>query len=101
MLSIGGGSNSPLFNSIKANVLGVRVETFETGETALIGSAVIAGIGTGALSDYEQPIQGIMKKRHSFTPDHDRYAQYKPYAAAYLAAMEHITQFYKTNPFAT
>ena len=101
MLSIGGGSNSPLFNSIKADVLGVRVETFETGETALIGSAVIAGIGAGALSDYEQPIQGIMKKRHSFTPDHDRYAQYKPYAAAYLAAMEHITQFYKTNPFAT
>ena len=100
MLSIGGGANSALFNTVKADVLGIQVETFETGETALIGSAVIAGIGAGALSDYKKPIQGIMKKKHSFSPDQNRYAQYQPYATAYLAAMEHITQFYKSNPFA-
>ena len=100
MLSIGGGANSPLFNKIKADALGIRVETFETGETALIGSAVIAGIGAGALSDYRKPIQGIMKKKLSFAPDQSRHAHYQPYAAAYLAAMEHATAFYKSNPFA-
>lgn len=100
MLTIGGGSNSRLFNAIKADVLGIRVETFETGETALIGSAVIAGIGAKVLTDYKQPIQGIMKKKHSFTPNEDRHAQYAPYARAYLTAMEHITQFYKSDPFA-
>ncbi|HWR24338.1 MAG TPA: FGGY family carbohydrate kinase [Feifaniaceae bacterium] len=99
MLSIGGGSNSPLFNAIKADVLGIAVETFETGETALVGSAVIAGIGAGALTDYKKPIQGIMKKKNSFAPEKSRHAQYAPYAEAYLAALEHVTQFYRSDPF--
>ncbi len=99
MLSIGGGSNSPLFNKIKADALGIPVETFETGETALIGSAVIAGIGAKVLSDYKKPIQGIMKKKLSFAPDEEKHRQYAPCAFAYLAAMEHVTRFYRSNPF--
>ncbi len=98
MLSIGGGANSRLFNQVKADVLGITVETFETGETALIGSAVIAGIGAGVLKDYKAPIQGIMKQHSTYRADAAKHTAYGPYADAYLAAMEHLTAFYKGNP---
>ena len=49
MLTVGGGAKSGLFNQIKADVLGVQVRTYEMGETALIGGAVIAGVGVGLL----------------------------------------------------
>lgn len=94
MLTIGGGSKSPLFNQIKADVLGVGVTTFETGETALLGSAVIAAYGTGMLSDYRKPIQKVMKKGEEFAADPARHNCYGPYADAYLEAIDQITPFY-------
>jgi len=95
MLTIGGGAKSALFNQIKADVLGVSVTTFETGETALLGSAVIAAVGTGMLTDYHKPIQQVMKKGVEFMADREKHKAYGPYAEKYLAAMDQITPLYK------
>jgi xylulokinase len=95
MITIGGGANSSLFNQIKADVLGINVTTFEMGETALLGSAVIAGCGTGVLSDYKKPIEKVMHKQAEFQSDMQNHAAYAPFADAYLMAMDVLTQFYK------
>lgn len=95
MITIGGGAKSSLFNQIKADVMGVNVTTFEMGETALLGSAVIAGCGVGLLSDYEKPIERVMRKGDEFRPDRQAYEQYVPYADNYLKAMDILTEFYK------
>jgi xylulokinase len=94
MLSIGGGAKSPLFNQIKADVLGVPVTNFETGETALLGSAVIAAVGVGLLSDYEKPIQRVMRRGTEFTVDLNKHEAYIPYGEGYLAAIDQLTPFY-------
>lgn len=95
---IGGGAQSPLFNRIKADVLGVTAETFVTGETALIGSAVIAGCAAGALTDYRKPIESVMQREASYAADLQNTEAYRAYAEAYLDAMEHITAFYRREP---
>jgi xylulokinase len=95
--TVGGGAKSPLFNQIKADVLGVRVTTFEMGEAALLGSAVIAGCGTGALADYREPIERVMRKQAEYQADQKKHAAYAPCAKAYLKAMEDLTRFYQTN----
>jgi len=94
MVTIGGGAKSALFNQIKADVLGIGVTVFETGDTALLGSAVIAACGVGLLSDYRQPIRRVMKKRAEFAPDTDRHDVYGFYADAYLKAIGQLTPFY-------
>ncbi len=99
MLTVGGGAKAPLFNQIKADVLGVTVTTFETGETALLGSAVIAAAGVGLIADYQEPIQRVMKKGSEYTADERNYAAYKPYAQEYLAAIENLTPFYNKAEF--
>ncbi len=95
MITIGGGANSSLFNQIKADVMGVNVTTFEMGETALLGSAVIAGCGVGLLSDYKKPIERVMRKGAGFQSDKKAHEQYAPCAQTYLKAMDILTEFYK------
>lgn len=94
MMSVGGGAKSDLFNQIKADVLGVAVETFAMGETALIGSAVIAGVGTGLLADYAAPVHRARRRGKVFQPDPAAHALYGPLAARYLSALEHVKQYH-------
>lgn len=69
IISVGGGADSDLLNQIKADVLGVPVETFETGETALIGSAAVAGIAVGLVEDYKKHTQESMSRKRIYFPD--------------------------------
>lgn len=96
MVTIGGGAKSALFSQIKADVLGVDVMVFETGETALLGSAVIAACGVGMLSDYKQPIRRVMKKRAEYLSDAEKHRAYSFYADAYLKAIDQVTPFYNS-----
>jgi xylulokinase len=65
------------------------------GETALLGSAVIAGCGVGLLSDYKKPIERVMRKGAEFRMDQQAYEQYAPCADKYLKAMDILTEYYK------
>jgi len=95
MLTVGGGAKSRLFNQIKADVLGVRVSTYEMGETALIGSAVIAGVGVGLLDDYKSPIRSAIRPGETYLPDERKHRAYAPFAGAYLEAIDHLSAFYR------
>ncbi len=52
LVACGGGSKSEPVVSIKADVLAVKATALQTADTALLGSAVIAGIGCGLIEDY-------------------------------------------------
>ena len=85
---------SNLFNQIKADVLGIPVTTFELGETALLGSAVIAAFGIGMLSDYKKPILQVMQKGAEYAADMNNNKQYSMYSKEYLNAIEQLTPYY-------
>lgn len=97
MLTVGGGAKSPLFNQIKADVLGLKVSTYDMGETALIAGAVIAGVGAGVLKDYAAPIRSTIQKGREYIADPAHHEAYRPYARAYLNAMDSLTGFYRAQ----
>ena len=97
MFTIGGGAKSDLFNSIKADVLGVPVTTFEMENTALAGSAVIAGYGAGVLDDYKKPIKKITRHGKTFEPDGDSNQVYKKYAEQYLNVIDALRDIYRSE----
>jgi xylulokinase len=84
MTAIGGGASSELFVRIKADVLGVEAVRTEVGDTALIGSAAIAGYGTGFLDDYRSAIQKTIRNKPPITFDPECYEKYKPVVLKYL-----------------
>jgi xylulokinase len=98
LLSLGGGANSSLFSQIKADVLGLNVLTLKLGETALIGSAVIAGMGVGLLDEYAGPIKQAIQPGASYRSDLTRHKSYEPYSSAYLESMECLSALYRRSP---
>lgn len=69
MTVVGGGAQSSLFTRIKADTLNVSVMTCEMGETALTGSAAVAGMAIGLIRDYRKVIQNTVKEKALFGPE--------------------------------
>ena len=95
MYSAGGGAKSPVFNQIKADVLGATVIPFTMSDAALTGSAVIAGVGTKLFSDFRAPIQKVMQGGSPFQPNMQHNAAYQPFAETYLQLIDTLTPIYQ------
>jgi xylulokinase len=54
VLSLGGGANSPLFNQIKADVLGMPFSRLPAAEYGVLGAALLVGQGADIFPDLKQ-----------------------------------------------
>ena len=61
--AMGGGANSPLWCQMKADMTGKRLVTLKNKETACLGSAILAGVGTGVFESAEQAARLIKLDR--------------------------------------
>ncbi|MBO4432676.1 MAG: hypothetical protein J5852_03995, partial [Clostridia bacterium] len=85
--STGGGASSPLWCQIKADMTGKNIAVLENGETACLGSAILAGVGVGIFSDVKSVCERTVKIKKVYTPSG---ADYTDCYNAYLAAEEKI-----------
>jgi sugar (pentulose or hexulose) kinase len=65
----GGGSNSPLFMSIFADVFGITASRNVHGGGASLGSAICAAVATGVHADFESAAAAMTKGREAFAPN--------------------------------
>jgi xylulokinase len=91
MTATGGGSKSALFISIKADVLGLSAVRSIVGDTALVGSAVIAACGAGIISDYRAAIRKTIREEAPIRYDKERHEQYKPMVQKYLKVIDALS----------
>ena len=73
----GGGSNSPLFMSIFADVFAVPASRSIDGGGASLGAAICAAAATGVHADIETAAAQMTKPRESFTPNAANGAMYR------------------------
>ena len=80
--AMGGGANSPLWCQMKADMTGKTLVTLQNGETACLGGAILAGVGTGVFASVESVLDLInINKR--FVPQNTDYSEvYSRYLAA-------------------
>lgn len=57
--AMGGGANSPLWCQIKADMTGKKLLTLKNKETACLGGAILAGVGTGVFASVEEAASRI------------------------------------------
>ncbi len=65
----GGGSNSPLFMQIFADVFGIRSVRNVVNNAAGLGAAINAAVGVGAYPDYETAMEHMVRIRDGFEPN--------------------------------
>ncbi len=65
---IGGGSRSPLWLQIKADILEKPLLTLSTGEAVALGTAMLAGYAGGVFADLSQARESMVKSRDRIEP---------------------------------
>ena len=71
----GGGAQSPLWASIKANVTGKTLRTLSESETACLGSALSAAVGVGDYPDIVSASLAVVKTDKEYKPSGDDYTK--------------------------
>lgn len=66
--SMGGGSKSPIWNQIKADVTGKMVETLNTRDSACLGAAVLGAVAAGLYPDVDSAAAGLVRPGERFAP---------------------------------
>lgn len=73
----GGIAKSKVWSKIFANVLEVPIEVVDCDETGALGSAIVAGIGTGVYKDYNDAFEKAVKIKDKVFPDKTTYPIYE------------------------
>ena len=71
IISMGGGAKSRLWNQIKADITGIEINVPENTETAVLGAAMIAGVGIGSYSSFDEAVKRTVRIKDKYTPDKD------------------------------
>lgn len=72
--SMGGGAKSKLWCNIKSSVLGKKIVTLKQNETACLGSAIFAGVGTGVFDSIKAATDKLVATDKEYCADSNEYA---------------------------
>ncbi|SRR5579884_1699693 len=82
---IGGGSRSPLWLQIRANVLGKRYQAEEMPQATGLGAALLAGIGAGIFPDFATAANTVARQPSTYEPQPEQVEHYQRiFREAYL-----------------
>jgi xylulokinase len=91
---VDGGSRSPLWRQIIADVTGVSMSYIPDSKEAPIGDAILAGIATGELSSH-MVIDEWVKEKIPMTPIPENQRLYEKYYQLYLSSLESLDPIFK------
>jgi len=91
---VDGGARSPLWRQIIADVTGLRMSYIPGAQGAPLGDAILAGLGTKAISSHSV-IDEWMPEKIEMRPDPKREEVYRHYYNLYKAALEASKPIFK------
>jgi xylulokinase len=84
LLAMGGGSRSPLWCQIVADVLRRPVDVTREVETTCLGAAMLAAVGVGLHANLAEAVSAMSGVRQTYRPDDATCAAYEPFYEVYL-----------------
>jgi xylulokinase len=92
---IGGGAVSPLWNQIKADVLGLPYLRLSREECATLGSAIVAGYAVGAFDDLREAAKRFVQPVARVEPRPEMHQVYQPFVELYASLFETLGGTYR------
>jgi xylulokinase len=65
----GGGTKSPLWNQMQADIYGKPVSKLGIGEATVLGAAILGGVGAGVFTSIEEGIAKMVRIEAQYEPD--------------------------------
>jgi xylulokinase len=75
--AVGGGSKSDGWIQLCADILGQPFTRPKVTEAGALGAAIMAGVGSGAFSSFEEGVESMVALERTFEPDLQRHALYQ------------------------
>jgi xylulokinase len=72
----GGGTKSPMWNQMQADMYKVPVHVLQTPETGALGAAMYAGVGVGAYDSYREAADIAVHIKETYEPNPKNFAAY-------------------------
>ncbi|MHB8280256.1 MAG: xylulokinase [Candidatus Humimicrobiaceae bacterium] len=83
----GGAANSLIWTQIKADVTGKTIKVPSSDTATTLGAAILAGVGVGLYSSFEEAVRKTVKVKREHIPNKDNFEvydrQYKKYIKIY------------------
>ena len=95
--SLGGGSKSPVWNQIKADILGIPVVTMDSKEAACLGAAILAGKGIGVFNDIEEACLSMVHEKRRFEPSKENAEVYEKQYEMYKKLFVDLEECFARN----
>jgi len=92
--SLGGGANSYLWNQIKADITRREIVTLENPETASLGAAMLAGVGSGVFNDYLEACGKCVKVKERYYPNTENAPIYETAYQKYRSIYQSVNHLY-------
>lgn len=83
LLATGGGSKSPLWLQIKADVLGVQLTVIDAPEVGTLGTIMVTAKAVGYVDSLEEIIPYFVKQGKTYYPDEETHKIYMKYYEKY------------------
>jgi xylulokinase len=80
---MGGGSKSPFWAQMIADINDVPIETTECDEAAALAAAIYAGVGAGEYPSIQEAAQRVIKVKYRYEPNPDNVEMYNELFAVY------------------
>ena len=77
IISSGGGSNSEVWNQMKADVLDMEVMVMESKEAASLGSAILGAVDMGFFSSLEKAVRKVVRVKTIYQPHNQNKSYYE------------------------
>ncbi len=94
---LGGGSVSPLWNQIKADITGKVICQTSTPDAGCLGAAIVAGTGVGLYSDMKDAVDHMVKIKARYIPDESNRAMYEEQFEKYVRLYEALCPVFESD----
>lgn len=90
LYAMGGSANSLVWTQIKSDITGYEIDVPSSDKATVLGAALLAGVGAGVYSGFEEAVNKTVSITRTHTPNPDNASCYNNGYKRYLALYEHL-----------
>lgn len=90
LYAMGGSANSLVWTQIKSDITGYEIDAPSSDKATVLGAALLAGVGAGVYSGFEEAVNKTVSITRTHTPNPDNASCYNNGYKRYLALYEHL-----------